>query len=149
MSCGDVEAEDRAGPRRVADQALGPAGEVPGLLALSAGARGVLDGEGAVDAVGPGEDGVGLLVVPDVGVGPPGVAVVVQDLRLQPAPAGRVAALHLQRHRLGEDRVVGKDPRPLDDADLQVRLLVDAELAACPAGRRSARPWRGRPTARR
>src|SRR5262249_35121926 len=103
-------------PRVVTGHALRPAGEMPRLLAFAAGGLGVHGGEGAVDAGGGAEGRVGLLVVPLVGVAVPGSAVEVEDLRLQPAPAARVAALHLQRDGPGEDAILGEEDLAVEEA---------------------------------
>ena len=74
----------------------------------------------AVEPGGAEQLGVGLLVVPEVGVAEPvlgpvfvvvaGHLAVLQDARFQPAAAGGVARLHLERERLHEHRAVGESP---------------------------------------
>jgi len=83
------------------------------LPALAAGRLSVGHGEGLVRAGGGDERGVRLFVVPLVGVAPPGAAGIVEDLRLQPAAAGGIAAFRFQRHGPGQHAVLRKNTLPL------------------------------------
>ena len=88
-----------------------------GLDSLAARGLRVLDPEGPARPLGAGQGRVGLVLVPDVGVGPPGPLLEVEDLRLDPAPALRVPAFEFDRDRPGEDRPLGglPPPRAIDD----------------------------------
>ena len=66
-----VEAEDEARFLVVADHAVGAAGVVPGLLARAAGGAGVANRIRLAEDVFAEQLGVGLFVVPDVGVADP------------------------------------------------------------------------------
>src|SRR5215831_3316014 len=68
------EAQDEVGGAAVADEAFGAAGVMPGLLSLAAGGAGVFDGKGLIYAGSGGELGIGLSIVPDVGVAGPVLA---------------------------------------------------------------------------
>src|SRR5207253_316898 len=74
----------------MAAQALGAAREPPGLLPFPARGLRVGDREGPLAARRPDQGGVGLLVVPLIGVAVPLPAVMEQDLRLQPPPGCRL-----------------------------------------------------------
>src|SRR5438105_2402992 len=90
-------------------KALGSAREMPGLLTPASRSTRVGDREDTIGAAGGKERGVGLLFIPLVGVSLPVRAVEMKDLSLQPAAAPRVALLHLERDRLGENAVLGKE----------------------------------------
>ena len=114
-----VHAQRVFGRHRVAERALGPAGEVVGLHPRAAGGLGVGDFKPPVHAGGGGQLGVGLLVVPDVGVTKPVLIAVllralklllVQQPSLEPAAAGRVAWLQLERECLHEHRFIREPP---------------------------------------
>src|ERR1019366_1462137 len=82
---------------------------MPALLAPAARCFRIDDRERAVEALGADKRRVGLLVVPGVCVALPGDAVEMEDLRLKPASALRIAAFHLQRERLDQDAVLREE----------------------------------------
>ena len=89
--------------------------------------------------------GIGLLVVPLIGVAAPVAAVVVQHLRFDPPPAGRIALHQLQRERLHQHRVQRKIHRPAEHrAGHHRRPWRAPESIPFPARPGTARPWRGR-----
>src|SRR5258708_39660101 len=91
------------------ERTLGPAREVIRLFALSARSLRILDRVGTVEPSSVEQFGIGLLVVPDVGVAVPvlvadllrpGQLLEVENARLQSPPALRIAALHVQEDGL-------------------------------------------------
>src|SRR5262249_49735164 len=134
--------------------AFGSAGEVPGLLALTAGCGGVLDRKSLVGAARVAQYGVGLFVVPDVGIAAPVLIPVflgaaelleVKEAGFQPLSARRIALLHLKEERLDGDRAVRELPaarragrwlRILNSVVLDLAVAWDGEepLLACAVG---------------
>ena len=99
----------------MADHAIGAARVVPGLFARSARSAGITNGVGLLEEVFSEQPGVGLLVVPDVGVSGPLLTACRRRLqceqpRFEPSPAGGVALLHINREGLDEHGALGKQP---------------------------------------
>ena len=105
---------------RVTERAFGSTREPPDLLTLSARRGGILDDQLAIESLRREQLGIGLIVIPDVGVAVPvlrSVLVVVprhlamlQETRFQPLETRRLPRLHLHRKGLHEDRPVGEAP---------------------------------------
>ena len=100
---------------------------------------GVFDGNRPGRPAGVGQDRVGLVVVPDVGVRPPGIGLEVEDLGFQPAAAGRLARLALDRDRADQHRALGEPP---------VALVIEPDAAVAgdgqePLGGRAVGPELG------
>ena len=145
-----VEGEPVAGPGVVAGQAFGPAREMPRLFATPARGPGIVDDEGAIHPLGGHEVGVGLGVVPRVGIAPPVLAVEVEHLGFEAAAALGMAALHLEREGPRQDAVPGELER-LDGGERRPDRLPgdDLDRRSRPGRRPGGRPPRGRPRARR
>ena len=131
------ESIDGAAPGGVAEQAFGTGGNPVGLPVLPAvgrqieltgiGLGGILDRESHCRALRRGQIGVGLSVVPDIGVSGPVGAGEVEDLGFDPAPAGGIAGPRLDSDRFGEDAVGGKLELAADRALLRIVAAVDRE----------------------
>ena len=102
------ERQTRFGPGIVADNALVAARVVPRLDSLSAGSLSVLNSHLPVFAFGADERGIGLFVVPAVGVAMPIVAIEMEDLRLQSPPRFGLAAIHFHPDCFRQHAVFGK-----------------------------------------
>ncbi len=114
------DTEHVLGGHVVADGAFGPAGEVPGLPPDATGNAWVGDQERAVTSLRFHQQlGIGLFVVPDVGVALPvliavgfvaGQSFVVQDAGFDTSSGCRVAGSHFQEQGLDDHRAVGELP---------------------------------------
>src|SRR5439155_20303275 len=90
------ETECWAGPRIVTSQAFRAAEEMPVGNAFAARRLRIEDRQRAIAAFRGDECCVGLLVVPLIGVAVPASAVVVEDLRFQPAAALGLTTFQLE-----------------------------------------------------
>ena len=120
----------------MAEDAFGPGMDAV-IHRVAAGPPRLADAIVRVVPSGIGQDGVGLVVVPDVGIRPPGVVLEVEDLGLHPT-TGAVSRSRLTR-RCGPGPSLGEPP---------VALVIEPDTALAghrqePLGRRAVGPELG------
>ena len=123
----------------MAEDALGPGVDAITPLATPAGCGRVVDRDRPGRPPGIGEDRVGLVVVPDVGIRTPGAVQEVEDLGLDPTAGRRFPVGSPDGDRPDQDGAFGEAP---------VALLVETDAAVAGDRQEPLGRWRRRPRAR-